>query len=255
MDRWVHVSLVAGLLVALPAPLSAQPSGPPEQAQPAPKKKRAPKPQPAQPQLDEEDQLAPSQLHEAPQAEPAKPARQAAPGRAVACSGPFGRDSSHLKLATVFGAQNIVFTEVDASENTKLMASVLYPKDPKRRLEVLWQNEAARAQTALIAIGGQSTWTAPKGLRLGMSIAALEKLNGKTFKLVGFNQPNGGTVTDWQGGSLEKVPGGCKIGIRLAPDRKARDADPSVATGVDLLSSDPQAHAARLIIAEILIGY
>ena len=37
---------------------------------------------------------------------------------------------------------------------------------------------------------GQSTWTAPKGLRLGLPLAALEKLNGKPFKLIEFE--NGG---------------------------------------------------------------
>src|SRR5215510_11100839 len=93
---------------------------------------------------------------------PANPPAQ--PPRAVACSGAFAKDSSHLKLATAYKPENVVFTEVDASEGKRLMATVLFPKDPKRRLEVWWDNEAARSGTYLIVINGQSTWNAPKGL-------------------------------------------------------------------------------------------
>src|SRR5262245_27697397 len=35
------------------------------------------------------------------------PAAAAAPARAVACSGQFAKDSSHMKLAQAFGSQNI----------------------------------------------------------------------------------------------------------------------------------------------------
>src|SRR5262249_40848547 len=91
--------------------------------------------------------------------------KRAEPGNIVICSGIFGRDSSHLKLAQTFEAQNIAYTEVAGPGGTKIMASVLYPKDPKRRLEVLWENEPARSDLSVISINGQSTWSAPKGLK------------------------------------------------------------------------------------------
>ena len=120
-----------------------------------------------------------------------------------------------------FQPKNVEYGEVAGAGGTKLNATILFPKDPKRHLEVLWQNEAARSDTSLIVITGQSTWTGPKGLRLGLTLAALEKLNGKPFRLSGFDQPDGSAVLDWQGGALASLPGGCKVGIRLAADRKA----------------------------------
>src|SRR5215467_7198734 len=105
------------------------------------------------------------------------PRHTAEPARAVACSGAFAKDSNHLKLATAYKTQNVVFTEVNAGEGKKLMASVLFPKDPKRRLEVWWQNEAASAGTYRIVINDKSTWAAPKGVRLGQQLAALERAN------------------------------------------------------------------------------
>jgi len=144
---------------------------------------------------------------------------------------------------------------VDGPENTKLMASVLFPQDAKRRLEVLWNNEASRSETHLIVINGQSTWSAPKGLHLGLALAALEKLNGKPFKLSGFDQPNAGSVTDWQGGALDKLPGGCRVGIRLAPDAKATEAARNDAQGKEFASNDAKMRAVKPIVAEIILGY
>ena len=135
-----------------------------------------------------------------------------------------------------------------------MRASVLYPNDPKRRLEVVWQNEAARSQTYLIVINGQSTWAGPKGLRLGLALPALEKINGKPFKISGFDQPNGGSVIDWQGGTLESLPG-CRLGLRLAPDAKAPAAARSEVNGKEFMSTDATMRAVKPIVAEMLFGF
>ena len=50
----------------------------------------------------------------------------------VACSGTFAKDSSHLKLAMFFDSKNITFADVEASDGSKVPASVLFPNDPKR---------------------------------------------------------------------------------------------------------------------------
>ncbi|NVO17268.1 MAG: hypothetical protein HXX10_24850, partial [Rhodoplanes sp.] len=189
----------------------------------------------------------------APAAGGAKPS--AAAPRAIACSGVFAKSSNHLALAAAFNSKNITFTEVDGPEGSKLNASVLFPDDPKRRLEVLWQNEAARSDTSLIVITGQSTWTGPKGLKLGLGLAALEKLNGKPFKLSGFDQADGGAVMDWQGGALASVPGGCNVGVRLAADPKAADAAKAQAAGKELVSTDAGIKGVKPTVVEILFGY
>ena len=184
---------------------------------------------------------------------PAQPPAQAA--RAVACSGAFAKDSSHLKLATLYKPENVVFTEVDASEGKKLMASVLFPKDPKRRLEVWWDNESSRTGTYLIVINGQSTWSAPKGLKLGLALAALERLNGKPFKVGAFSKGNEASVSDWQGGALESLTGGCKVGVSLRADPKASPRALEEAGAGELASTDAALKAIRPVVAEIIVGY
>jgi hypothetical protein len=183
---------------------------------------------------------------------PAQPPAQ--PARTVGCSGAFAKDSSHLKLATLYKSENVVFTEVDASEGKKLMASVLFPKDPKRRLEVWWENEASRTGTYLIVINGQSTWSAPKGLKLGLALAALERLNGKPFK-VGAFKGNEASVSDWQGGALESLTGGCKMGVSLRADAKAASQAIEEAGAGELASTDATLKAIKPVVAEIIVGY
>jgi hypothetical protein len=252
-DHPIRALLLATLIAAIPAGADAQ----------------AP--------LSPEDQISPRQMQNAPSAQPGSRPKRAArspspPGpavdnpapaapkasgatRSVACSGVFAKDSSHLKLAQAFEAKNIDFGAVAGPDGTSLNASILYGSDPKRRLEVLWQNEAARSDVSLIVITGQSQWSAPKGLRLGLALAALEKLNGKPFKLSGFDQPDGGSALDWQDGALATLPGGCKVGIRLAPDRKASPDALAAAAGKEFLSNDAAIRAAKPVIAEIVLGY
>ena len=190
-------------------------------------------------------------------AEPLPPAvrPQPQPSRVVACGGIFAKDSSHIKLATFVGADNITWGQVDGPEGSKLNATILYPRDPKRRLEVLWNLDASRSDTQLIVINGQSTWAAPKGLKLGMPIAALEKLNGKPFNLKSFGGESGGMVTSWDNGALSALPGGCKIGVRLAPDPKAPPPGEEIAGGKDITSNMPALKPAAPKVAEIIIGY
>ena len=63
----------------------------------------------------------------------------------VACSGTLAKDSNHLKLATAFDSKNVTFTDVEASDGSKVPASVLFGNGPKRRLKVWWSNPAGRS--------------------------------------------------------------------------------------------------------------
>jgi hypothetical protein len=265
------LALTCGLLAT--GPLAAQ------QSKPA-----APAIQP-DPNLSTEDQLAPSQIKQRVPAAVAQPtgATSAAPATAhpamraaaiaeaaapaapkpvpkgahvVACTGIFGKDSNHLRLAMTYDYKNVVFSDVDADGGTKVKASVIFPKDPKSRLEVWWSNPAERSGTYLIVINGKSTWTAPGGMRLGLTLAQLEKLNGKPFKVKGFDKTGVATVSDWDGGTLAALSGGCKSGLSLTADPKASaDAVGAMAADKEYSSSDPALRSVKPTVSEILIGY
>jgi hypothetical protein len=278
---------------------SAQPSiadpNEPDQATPPPKSAKHPRrasTRDLQPDLDTNDQLAPSQIKQpmpaavaeprgsavAPrkQAQPvlnatadappaasappkkpaAAPAAAAAGAHVVACAGAFSKDSSHLRLAMTYDSKNIAFADVDANNGTKVPASVVFPNDPKRRLEVWWANAAGRSETYLIVINGKSTWTGPGGMKLGLTLAQLEKLNHKPFKIKGFDKDGVAAVSDWDGGALATLPGGCKSGLSLHADPKvSADALSELTADKEFSSSDDAIRAVKPVVTEILIGY
>ncbi len=295
-ERWISVTPGAALALAMiltaMGPTSAQQAAPaasqdqPDQPAPPPKPKHAKnkKMSPASqtnPDLDPGDQLAPSQMNQPlpaavaqPGGAPAKPAHPVAAAAAepaaglhsaasaaanthvVTCGGLFAKDSSHLKLAMTFETKSITFADVDADGGAKVPATVLFPKDPKRRLEVWWSNPAARSGLYLVVINGKSTWSALGGMKLGLTLAQLEKLNGKPFKLKGFDKNGVATIRDWDGGKLAALPGGCKSGVSLTADPKAAaDAVAALTSDKEYSSSDPEMRAVKPTVSEVLIGY
>ena len=259
--RFRLISLLLAAAIAVPAAAQQWPDppgggAPPAQSKPKPKAKAKP--------LDDVEELTPSQIQRAqeldrqsgkemPQAVK-RPQKNAQP-RQIDCRGAFARDSSHIRLAQIFGPDNVAYTEVDGPDNSKIMASVIFPKDPQRRLEILWNNDTSRSGTQVIVINGKSAWSAPRGIKLGTQLAAVEKINGKPFTLTAF-AADGSTAADWQGGALLGLQGGCKVGMRFVPDPKApQDARAQLASSKDLQSSDPSVRAVRPTVAEILIGY
>ncbi len=184
-----------------------------------------------------------------------RPSRTVKPN-IVACSGVFAKDSSHAKLAMAFQSRNVAYTQVDASSGSKVMASVIYAKDPKRRLEVWWSKPASKSDTHLIVINGQSDWIAPGELHLGLTLAELENLNGKSFKLSGFDKDRVATLSDWNGGTLSALAGGCKVGISLRADPKTpASALSDLPADRGFTSSDAPLRAANPTVSEILVAY
>ena len=101
-----------------------------------------------------------------------------------------------------------------------------------------------------------STWVAQKGVRLGLSLAALEKLNGKTFTLMGFDKGGMAIVSDWNGGALGLLTDGCRIGVQLKPDPKATSAAvDAVPPDKEFASNDPAIRAAKPVVGEIIVAY
>jgi len=184
-----------------------------------------------------------------------KPPAAPATPHTVTCES-FGKDSNHLKLAAEFGFSNVTSTDVEAKDGAKVPASVVFPGDPKQRLEVWWTNATWHSGADLIVIAGQSDWTAPGGLRLGLTLAEVEKLNHKSFKLKGFDKNGIAAGSDWGGGELASLAGGCNAGLSLRADPKvSAKIIGALSPNKEYASSNPQMRAAKPTVSEILIRY
>jgi len=161
----------------------------------------------------------------------------------LSCAGPFAKDSTHDRLVEVFGARNVAFEEVYIGEGKQDTASVIYPKDRARRVEVLWADARRRTRPAVVRVEeAKSRWTFA-GFGPGATLAQVEKANGGApFELSGFDLDYGGRVTDWNGA----LASSCALTVRFAKDPKASEkAAEAVSGDRTFRSSDPRMRAVR----------
>jgi hypothetical protein len=254
------------LLLAAVNPLSAQPRGsvvprsshsvsPDDQLAPSQMNQPIPPAVAEPPSASHPAPPAPASATAEPRAAASKPLQPGAGRTVVACGGgPFAQDSGMLALAMTFGDGNVTFTH-EKVQDSEVGATIVYPKDPRRRLEVWWSNPN-RTGLYLIDIAGKSVWTGPGGLRLGLTLPELEKLNHKPFKLKALDKDGGATVSDWDGGTLAALSGGCKASVSFQVDPKnAKDPASAISADQEYRSSDSTIRAAKLTVSEILIGY
>jgi hypothetical protein len=182
-------------------------------------------------------------------------AQRAAAPRVIKCEGPFGRNASHADLVKAFGSGNVIYQDIDGVKGEKIKASVLYPNDAKAKLEIIWGDEKARRPT--IRARDQSAWASANGIRIGMAIADIEKMNGKPFTLSGFDWDYGGRVKDWQGGELAKpLPGGCIVGVEFVHPEDSPEANLTKVSGDgDFRSDDADMRAVEPYVAVVTISY
>jgi hypothetical protein len=148
----------------------------------------------------------------------------------LSCTGPFVKTATHASLVKHFGAKNVAWETVDGPEGSTYQVSAIYPKDPKRRIEVVWRDEEGRKDLLSIEVKNHDTlWTGPGGVKMKMPIAAVEALNGKPFMLTGYQWDMWGQVVDWKGG---KMPAAAKAaGCDVVTVRLDETGDSSQAMG------------------------
>jgi hypothetical protein len=130
----------------------------------------------------------------------------------IACRGQFGPNATHADLVKAYGARNVTFEEVSRAEGETAKATVIFAKDPARRLEIEWFDEQKRARPSVITVFGENNrWTGPLGIKNGMTIQEIEKIAGKPFRINGFAFDVAG-YAHVEGTRLEKLPGGCAFG-------------------------------------------
>ena len=137
------------------------------------------------------------------------------PGQRV---GPITAATSRADLDTLFGKDNVRDSSLDISEGPEA-ATVVFGSDTSAALAITWDKE--RVSTIHICFATQTgpcRWRTASGIRIGLPLIELQKLNGKSFQFAGFGFDGQGSVTSWRHGALEDDPAACgHLGVRLTP--------------------------------------
>ena len=137
------------------------------------------------------------------------------PGQRV---GPITASTTRAELDAMFGKENVQERNLGISQGPEA-ATVVFGDDASVALAITWDRE--RPSTIHICFGTQTgpcRWRTAGGIRIGLPIRELEKLNEKSFQLTGFGGEPQGTVISWRKGQLEEDPAMCgHLVVRLTP--------------------------------------
>lgn len=137
--------------------------------------------------------------------------RTIAPGRvgAIVKATPPG------DIAKIYGAGNVSYEKVYLAEGEERPGAHVY-KGTANALELVFTVDGKRIE--LIRVEGKG-WKTKEGIRVGTTLAELERINGGPFKFLGFSWDNGGAVL--AGG---KLPRGIDITIAPTRNRESKQA-------------------------------
>jgi hypothetical protein len=186
----------------------------------------------------------------------------------LTCDAPFNKDTTEESLIAAFGKDNVEYKSVPGAEGMETNATVIFPNDPSKMLTVFWWDEDKRSRPAAVTVQADYAadpdgmnpwktdvqWQTAEGVKIGSDIAAVEKANGKPFKISGFGWDYGGFAVSWEEGALDAAQrNGCNLLMRFAPQG---EQTPDGAQGdVELMSDAKDVIASKPRVTEFSISY
>ncbi|HUI81460.1 MAG TPA: hypothetical protein VLY24_26225 [Bryobacteraceae bacterium] len=132
-------------------------------------------------------------------------------------AGAITASTTRKDLVSRYGSVNVRDQDVGVGEGETEPGTVLFPRDPRRTIEILWKDPSTKiSPKSLIVRGEASRWKMAHEISLGTSLIDLEHINRKPFLLSGFGWDYSGTVTSWQNGELDRdLEGYGRVILRL----------------------------------------
>ena len=113
-------------------------------------------------------------------------------------------------VGRAYGQQNLKLQKIPGAEGQEMDGAKLFP-GTDRELVITWDPENKQSPVVFdISIVGKA-WKFDNGLRVGMTVEEVEKVNGKAFKISGFGWDYGG-YAKFEGGKLFG-----KVSVRFMP--------------------------------------
>jgi len=166
--------------------------------------------------------------------------------------GPITAATTRAELNTLFGKENVRDGSYEGGDAPEA-ATVVMGSDSSASLAVTWSNE--RVSSVYVCFQtktGPCRWRTASGIRIGLPIRELERLNGKGFQMSGYGFNSGGAVKNWRKGALEQDPSACgQLVVRLTPlaEIEGRAMSKDEASNLKLLSGEksfPSSYVATL---------
>ncbi len=117
--------------------------------------------------------------------------------------GPVLATDSEIDVINRLGKENVTRTQVSIGEGESVAGTIIFP-GTSREVTLLWTEQnfedlhEARSQRA------DAPWATDLGIKIGSSLKQVEKINGRPFRLSGFQWDYAGTTTGWNQGKISE---------------------------------------------------
>jgi len=119
--------------------------------------------------------------------------------------GSINAHTTRQDLVLAYGADNVVDQDLDVGEGEVEPGTLLFPSDPERSIEILWNDIQTKPEPSRLTIrGNKSRWKSLHDISLGTTLKQLERLNGRPFHMSGYGWDYSGTVLSWDKGTLTR---------------------------------------------------
>lgn len=139
-------------------------------------------------------------------------------------AGPITPKTKRADLVRYFGAKSVEDGEIITSDGGREPGTIVFGDQPEASLGILWVDDAPDAGIRSIVFCNGSEraekcrWHTDEAISFGTDLKTLERLNGRKFKLNGFDWGYGGLVTSWESGRLERLSVACgRVTLRVDP--------------------------------------
>ncbi len=129
--------------------------------------------------------------------------------------GPIEKGMTLFGLKTLFGGGKVKAADLPGAEGETIPGVRMFEGTDKE-IEILFNPEGDEKEIWDIRILGKG-WNFENGLKLGLGLEAVEKINGKPFNLQGFGWDYGG-YAQFEGGKLADT-----VSIRFEPGQQNYD--------------------------------
>lgn len=171
---------------------------------------------------------------------------------AMTCTYPVRAGDTVRSLMQRYGEDARLET-LDGPEGMEIPGVVLWGNDPKRRVDVGFEDEA-RTKMTTADVYDKSAWTLGT-IKVGDTLARLRSVNGKPITFLGFEWDYGGWVMDLGGGALGKLDGGCTAVFGLTYDYEKWKAPLSIVGDVEVSSDSADVNAKMITVYAMGIGF
>lgn len=189
---------------------------------------------------------------------------KAAEAPTINCGAPIAWDATEETLKKQFGADNIVHKDVGGPEGMELFATVVNEKDPAKAFIVVWADDEKRINPQMImvnatwdaetgVINGGAIYATDEGVKVGMPIEEVEKINGKPFKLSGFGWDYGG-APNFEGGKLQQAED-TKCWLSMTFTTTAETLPDTILGEQEIMSNAKDVLAAKPVVGQFTLSY